>query len=322
MFGPQVTLPYTLGTSTPTANNAELKTVGFEIVLSWNDRISTDFSYNARFSLGDNKSTILKYRNESGWIDWWYNGKNVGEIWGFVTDGIIQAEGEQMPDQSEIFTKWGPGDIKYKDLNGDGKITYGAGTLDDHGDLTVIGNTSPRFYIGIAGGFNWKGFDFNMQWQGLLKRDYYPISNDDTFWGLTNSWGNSAVLKDAPVLDYWRPANETNIFGPNTDSYFAKPYFSYETFKNKETQSRFLQNAAYIRLKDIQLGYTVPSRLSDKIFIQKARIYISGANLLTLKKFPKTMDPEQTIGALGGYATTGAFYPMAKSFSVGVNLTF
>ncbi len=322
MFGPQVTLPYTLGTSTPTANNAELKTVGFELILTWNDRISSDLSYNARVSLGDNKSTILKYRNESGWIDWWYDGKDVGEIWGFVSDGIIQTTGEQMPDQSEIFTRWGPGDIKYKDLTGDGKITYGAGTLADHGDFKVIGNTSPRYYIGIAGGFNWKGFDFNMQWQGLCKRNYYPISNDVTFWGLTNSWGNSAVLKDAPVLDYWRPADETNILGPNTDSYFARPYFSSETFKNKETQTRFLQSAAYIRLKNIQLGYTVPANLSKKIFIEKARIYISGANLLTIKKFPKTMDPEQTIGAEGGYVTTGAYYPISKSFSVGVNLTF
>ena len=321
MFGPQVTLPYTLGTGTPTANNAELKTTGFELVLTWNDRISSDFSYNARINLGNSKSTILNYRNESGWIDWWYNGKEVGEIWGFVSDGIIQTEGEKMADQSEIYPTWEPGDMKYKDLNGDGKVTYGAGTLDDHGDLTVIGNSSPRYNIGIAGGFNWKGFDFDMHWQGLFKRDYYPIDNDVTFWGLCGDWGNSAVLKGAPVLDYWRPADETNIFGPNTDSYFARPIFSWEeTYKNKVTQTRFLQNAAYLRLKHIQVGYTIPTRLSNKVLIQKARIYISGENLLTIKKFPESMDPEQTIGA--GYTSTGAFYPISKSFSIGVNLTF
>src|SRR5690606_35566370 len=141
---------------------------------------------------------------------------------------------------TDIHPNWGPGDIKYQDLNEDGRITFGARTLDDHGDLTVIGNTSPRYNIGIAGGFNWKGFDFSMQWHGLGKRDYFPPTNNVTFWGLTNSWAGSGVLKGAPVLDYWRPANETNLLGPNTDSYFAKPYFSSETNKNKEIQSKFV----------------------------------------------------------------------------------
>ena len=326
MFGPAETLPYTLGANTPSSNNAELETKGYEIILNWKDRISSDFSYNAQISLGDNKSTILKYKNESGFIDGWYEGKDVGEIWGYITDGIMQtqADVDQMPDQTAIHTKWRIGDMKYKDLTNDDKITTGSRTLKDHGDLTVIGNSSPRFNIGLSGGFNWKGFDFNMQWMGLLKRDYYAHDYNSTFWGLTGGWGNSAVLQGSPVLDYWRPADETNILGPNTDSYFAKPYFGGEASKNKQVQSRFLQDGVYLRLKNIQLGYTIPQNLTHKINIQKARVYVSGGNLITIKRLPKAIDPEQTITkyATDWMTATGAFYPISKSISVGLNLTF
>jgi TonB-linked SusC/RagA family outer membrane protein len=323
MFGPQETLPYTLGTSTPLANNAELLTKGFEVIASWKDRISSDFSYNAQISLGDNKTTILKYRNESGLIDSWYAGKDVGEIWGLVTDRIIQNQEDvaNMPNQSAIFPRWSPGDIMYKDLNGDDKITYGARTLDDHGDLTVIGNTTPRYNFGIAGGFNWKGFDFNMHWLGLGKRDFIPSRSSVTFWGLTNSWSTSGVLKGAPVLDYWRPETDESILGPNTNAYFAKPYFGSETWKNRDVrQTRYVLNAAYMRLKSLQVGYTVPATISNRAYIQRARIFISGENLLTFTSLPKAMDPEQTIGA--GYTSSGAFYPIARSFSLGLNVTF
>ncbi len=320
MFGPQETLPYTLGTGTPTANNAEMETKGYELILGWKDNLSTDFTYNFKISIGDSKSTIVNYRNESGFIDSWYNGKEVGEIWGFISDGLIQEAGEEMADQSAIYTRWQPGDMKYRDLNGDGKITYGNRTLDDHGDLTVIGNSTPRFNIGIAGGFNWKGIDFNMHWAGIGKYDYFPSTGSVTYWGLTSGWGGSAVLKGSPVLDYWRPADEANMFGPNTDAYFPRPYFSSETNKNNRVQSKYLLNAAYLRLKNIQLGYTLPAGIAQKIYVQKARIFVSGENLITLKSVPKAIDPEQTITA--GYTNTGAFYPLSRSFSVGLNVTF
>jgi TonB-linked SusC/RagA family outer membrane protein len=322
MFGPQATLPYTLGTGTPTANNASLSTKGFELILNWNDRIGTEFSYNAQISIGDNRSKILKYRNESGFIDDWYNGKEVGEIWGFVTDGLIQTADEKMPDQTALYPNWGPGDMKYIDVNGDGKITEGVRTLADHGDLKVIGNTTPRYNIGIAAGFNWKGFDFNMNWSGSLKQDYLPGFGVNTFWGLTNSWANSAVFKGAPVLDYWRPADETNILGPNTDAYFPKPYFSNETLKNREPQTKYVLNASYLRLRNIQIGYTLPASISQKAAIRRARIFVSGGNLITIKSSPKDVDPEQTIVGEECYNNNGSFYPMSETLTIGVNLTF
>ncbi len=322
MFGPQETLPYTLGAGTPTANNASLSTKGFELILNWRDRAGSDFSYNAQISIGDNKSKILKYRNESGFIDGWYDGKEVGEIWGFATDKLIQTEEESMPDQTALYPNWGPGDVKYIDLNGDGKITEGQRTLTDRGDLKVIGNSSPRYNIGIAAGLNWKAFDFNMNWSGSLKQDYLPGFGVNTFWGLTNSWANSAVFRDAPVLDYWRPADETNILGPNTNSYFPKPYFSNETLKNRRPQSKYVLNAAYLRLRNLQLGYTLPTDITKIATIQKARIFVSAGNLVTIKNLPKDIDPEQTIIGEKEYNNNGSFYPMSTSFTIGVNLTF
>ncbi|MCD6598232.1 MAG: TonB-dependent receptor, partial [Bacteroidales bacterium] len=322
MFGPAETLPYTLGTSAPKANNAELETKGFELMLSWKDRVSSDFSYNVQIGIGDAKSTILKYVNESEFINGWYAGKEVGEIWGLVTEGIIQtdAEADNMPGQSEIYSRWSAGDIQYKDLNGDGEITFGNSTKDDHGDLTVIGNSTPRFNTTIAGGFNWKGFDFSMQWFGYMKRDFTPSLGNKVYQGLTRSWASSGIIKDSPTLDYWRPADETNMFGPNTDSYFAKPYFSSETYKNQQRQSRYVLNAGFLRLKFIQLGYTIPQDLSRKVFIQNARIFISGENLATFTSLPKSMDPESSLTQWG--SSYGASYPIARTFSMGLNLTF
>jgi len=330
MFGPSLSLPDVLGTSAPFSNNAELSTKGFEIVLSWKDRISSDFSYNVKFTLGDNKSTILKYKNDEGLIDTWYEGKEVGEIWGLTSDGLIQSAEEEMPDQSYYYKKWGPGDMKYMDLTDDGIIDPGTRTLDDHGDLSVIGNSSPRYNVGITSGFNWKGIDFNMFWQGVGKRDFYPNGYDILFWGLWEAANNntSGLMKDSPCIDYWRPADETNFLGPNTDAYLPKPYSSKETRKNRQTQTRYLLNAAYLRLKNLQVGYTIPNRISNKVFLQKARIYISGENLLLLTNLPGVYDPETMFASSYAYGggfkkvTTGAIYPLSRTFSIGINLTF
>lgn len=325
MVGPSVTLPYQLGTAAPRTNNAELSTKGYEIVLSWKDRLSPQFSYNASVSLGDNRSEILEYRNEKGLIDTWYSGKRVGEIWGFKSDGLIQTEGEPMADQSKYHSQWGPGDMKYKDLNGDGVINDGQRTLDDHGDLTVIGNNLPRYNIGLTGGFNWNQFDFSMFWQGVGEQDYYPDNNSSQFWGMIHSWAGSAIFRDSHNLDYWRPADETNFLGPNTDSYLPKPYFTSEANKNKQVQSRYVVNASYLRLRNVQLGYTLPSNFTNRFNISTLRLYVSGENLLLISNVPKVFDPETMIASdqsFGGYKTTGVIYPNTKSIAFGLNLTF
>src|SRR5690606_7208911 len=215
MLGAAIQLPSTIGASVPSANNAKLSTKGFELTVGWKDQISEDLTYNVRLNLADSRTTILEYATSSPLVTGWYSGKDYGEIWGLTTDRIIQQEGEQMPDQSFYHTKWGPGDIVYKDLNGDGIINEGSRTVDDHGDLSVIANTSPRYNFGLMAGFQWKSLDFNMFWQGIAKRDFLPNTTSEYFWGFTTSPGSSGIFQGGKMLDYWRPADESNILGPN-----------------------------------------------------------------------------------------------------------
>jgi TonB-linked SusC/RagA family outer membrane protein len=326
MIGPSVALPTLLGTGVPQSNNAELMTKGFELSVGWRSRVSNTFSYNAKLTLGDNKTTILKYQNPEFLIDSWYNGKVAGEIWGYSTDRIIQTDEDlaSMPDQSFIHTRWNHGDIMYKDLTGDGKINVGQRTLNNHGDLTIIGNSTPRYNTGIIGGVNWKNFDFRMFWQGVLRRQYYPSTGSTLVWGMINGFGSSGLIKKTDHLNYWRPANETNLLGPNTDAYFPKPYFSNETNKNRQPQSRYLQNAAYLRFKNLQIGYNIPMNILSSAKIQNARIYFTGENLFTIKSLPPLLDPETIVASepsFGGYRS-GIVYPLPRTFAVGVNLTF
>lgn len=323
MLGPTITLPYVLGAATPYSNNAKLSTKGYEMVVTWNESLNENFSYNLRMSLGDSQSEILEYMNQNGRIDEWYKGKKYGEIWGLTTDGIMQTDGESMPDQSRYFAKWGAGDMKYKDLNGDGKVNDGQRLLTDHGDLTIIGNTSPRYNIGVSAGFKWKNLDFNMFWQGILKQDFHPDNGSSLFWGMNSAWQNSGLYKHSPGLDYWRASEETNLLGPNTNSYFAKPYFTVETLKNREIQTKYLLNAGYFRMKNIQMGYTIPASLVGK-YLSNARVYFSGENLLTFTKLPKVFDPETALASdptKGGYLASGVIYPTNRILSFGLNIT-
>jgi hypothetical protein len=219
--------------------------------------------------------------------------------------------------------------MKYKDLNKDGVIDEGSRTLKDHGDLMVIGNTSPRYNFGIQAGFVWKMFSFNMFWQGIGRRDYMPDYNANLFWGIIpggSPGSGSALIKGSRALDYWRPANETNSLGPNTNAYFPKPYFDvYEYLKNHQDQSRYVLNAGYVRLKSLQVGFTVPASVTKKIFVKAARVYMSGENLITITGLPKGLDPETVFvsdARLGGQQATGYIYPLSKTFSCGLNITF
>lgn len=324
MLGPSVQLPSVLGATVPQTNNAKLSTKGFELSLGWKDRLSEHISYDLRLVVGDSKTTILEYRNESGSINGWYKGRIYGDQWGLVTDRIMQKAGEPMPDQSFYYATWGPGDIVYKDLDGNGVINEGARTLTDHGDLAVIANIRPRYTYGLSGNLRWKGLDLSMIWQGVGKREFLPGTDSEFFWGLNVGPSNSGLFQGGRMLDYWRPADETNLLGPNTDAYFPKPYFSAQRYKNARYQSRYVLNAAYLRLKNLQIGYTVPPALLKRIFVQSARLYVSGENLLTFSKLPKMYEPETAVASnpLDGGVDMGETYPISQMFSFGVNLIF
>lgn len=324
MLGPTAQLPGTIGATLPQSNNAKLSTKGYELSIGWNDKISDNLTYNVKASLADNKTKILEYYNQAGLVHNWYPGKEYGEIWGLTTDRIMQTSGEAMPDQSFYHAKWGPGDIIYKDLDGNGKINEGDRTLSNHGDLSIIAHTAPRYFYSVSAGLTWKNIDFNMFWQGIGKRDFLPNTTSEYFWGLMAAPNNSGMFQGGRMLDYWRPADETNMFGPNTASYFPKPYFSTERNKNTQDQSRYVLNASYIRLKNLQVGYTLPKNILEKVHISRARIYFSGENLLTFSALPKLYEPETAVASnpRDGGVDMGEIYPINQMYSFGINLTF
>jgi TonB-linked SusC/RagA family outer membrane protein len=320
MVGPAPQLPATLGTAVPRTNNTELESTGFEWEIQWSDHIKTSgLNYSVRFVLSDSQAEVLSYPNETGSLWGTYRaGQKIGEIWGFETVGIAKTQEEMddhlasMPNggQSIVGSDWAAGDIMYADLNDDGKIDGGAGTITDHGDFKIIGNSQARFPFGLDINADWKGFDFRIFFQGVMKRDYFPYGF--YFWGITSAFWQSTMLEGHE--DYFRD-DPNHPLGLNTDAYYPRPMFG--TDKNHNTQTRYLQNASYIRLKNLQLGYTLPLSLTRKFAVQRLRVFVSGENLWTATRLFKMFDPETIDGGWGGNS-----YPLSKTLSFGLSINF
>ncbi len=321
MVGPGVELPAILGATVPSTNNTDLTTFGWELSIGWRDKVG-ELGYGVKLNISDNQTRIDKYPNPTNSLSKYMAGELTGDIYGYTTIGIAKTQEEMdahiasLPKggQTAIGSKWEAGDIMYADINGDGKIDNGSNTLDDMGDLKKIGNNTPRFRTGITLDVQWKGFDFSMFWQGVLKRDFDPGENSMVFWGTTGSgqwWSTS--FKDH--MDYFRAEDTASPLGANVNAYYPRPLFNN---KNHKTQTAYLQNAAYMRLKNLQLGYTLPKSLINKIGLQNVRVYVSGENLLTITGLSNTMDPETAgIGKQGG-----TVYPLSRVYSFGLSVNF
>jgi hypothetical protein len=286
--------------------------------------------------LSASKVVVTKYPSERGLLpDVWSpfsgnqeyrEGMVLGEVWGYKTVGFIQDEetlekinsGEH--DQSEIFSgKWVLGDIMYADLNGDGAVTEGERTLDDHGDLSIIGNETPDFLFNINVSASWKNFDVKTFWTGTGPAEWFPRKLPEQgrwfngfmrfqFWGSARN-----IIRPAFQMhkDHWTPENR--------DAYFPTPHLEHglgdqnarSVYRNANPQTKYIQNTAYIRLKNLQFGYRLPGNLIEKVGMSSARVYVSGENLLTFTKL-KLFDPE--FKALA--------YPLQKVYSFGLNLKF
>ena len=324
MVGPAPELPNILGATPPKTNNCDLKTQGWELSIQWKDRLENGLGYNIRATLSDAKTIIDSYpSNTTGSIDTYNKGHEIGEIWGFETVGIAKTKEEmdahlQKVGGQPFGSDWNAGDIMYADLDGKPGITEGGRTLSDHGDLKVIGNNAPRYFLGINLGVDWKGIDFSMFWQGVMKRDFWKGSF--MFWGTTSSVWSSWGLKEHE--DYFR-ATEIGLEGhkipANVNSYYPRPVFGSMATANHKVQTRYLQNAAYMRLKNLQLGYTLPQEWMKSIGFSRCRIYVSGENLLTITKLKKLFDPETLDG---GYGSIGNGYPLSRTWSFGLSLTY
>lgn len=315
MIGPAKSLPNIFGAKVPETNNAELRTRGWEFEFVWRDNINKDWRYEVGASLSDYKDVVTKYDTQDKSIDGYYSGKRLGDIYGFRVHGMAKNDNEMNEwianghDQSSISKTWGGGDFMYEDLNGDQKINEGARTLDDMGDLTVIGNTTPRFQYGLRGSLSWKSIDFSMFWQGIGKRDLYFESS--TFDGMGDAY-DRPFAKDH--MDYFRYAD--NPFGENPDSYYARPRTDNA---NNKVNDYYLQNGAYLRLKNVTIGYTLPNNTKLNKAIKNLRVYVSGENLLTVTSL-RVFDPE-AIGLSTATWGLGMTYPMFRTYSVGLSVT-
>lgn len=327
--GPAESLPAFLGTSAPLANNAAMETTGFELNVGWQHKID-DLNYGVNVVLSDYSSVITKYPNPNKititglgtvYNPVWYEGRQFGEIWGFETVGLFQSQEEidQAPDQSLLNAKpWTPGDVRYADLDGDGKITWGDNTVDNPGDRKIIGNSTPRYSFGITLTADYKGFDFSTFIQGVGKRDSpanhytgeYRMAN--FIWGVVRQGSYGASTMWEVHHDRWSRYNTPE---ENARAFFPKMYFSDENMKNTYEQTRYLQNAAYARIKNIQIGYSLPASLLQRISLQKLRLFMNAENMGTWTKMIDTMDPEFST-------SDGKLYPLQRVWAFGINVTF
>lgn len=291
-------LPAILGTGAPNRNAANLKTNGWELELSWRDQLENGFHYFASFNLSDNKAEITKYNlNPTGSLDDHYVGKRIGEIWGYTSNGLYASDEEAAQlDKSRIWGgKWLAGDVRYADLNNDGAVNNGSNTLDDAGDLSIIGNNEPRYNYGLRLGGAYKNFDMTIFLQGVGKRD---VMLDGTyFWGFTSEWSVPTTASQ----DYWTEEN------PN--AYFPRQRFG--GGGNFQTQTQYLQDASYLRVKQLTLGYTLPSTILQKAKLSKLRFYLTSENPFVWTKMFESYDPEKTDRMA---------YPIQKTFAFGVQL--
>ncbi|MFV0521754.1 MAG: SusC/RagA family TonB-linked outer membrane protein [Mangrovibacterium sp.] len=316
MVGPAPQLPSILGIAQPNTNNTDLKTSGWELSAHWNDELKNGISYGVSFMLSDAQTTITRYPgNPTNSISNYYEGGKIGDIWGYETVGIAKTQDEMnkhleaVGGQSALGSEWGAGDIMYADLDGNPGITKGEETVQNPGDMKIIGNDTPRYQFGLDLNASWKGFDIRAFFQGTMKRDVWL--SDNMFWGVYGSqWWSTGL---AEHNDYFREdlvGLNGHMIDANTDSYYPRPIF--DTNKNQQTQTRYLQHASYIRLKNLQFGYTFPSSMMERVGISKLRLYVSGENLWTGTKLSKLYDPE----------TLSNHYPLSRTWSMGLNVTF
>ena len=343
MLAPGQALPQVLGTSAPYMNAGSLRTRGWELNIDYRHvfQEADNLAVHANFNLADYKATITEWESND-FVNTTYTGKEYGEIWGFQTDRYFttadfNADGTYatgVADQSLLesgkFT-YGPGDIKFVDQNGDGKIDWGKGTKDDHGDLVKIGNSTPRWQYSFRLGADWKGFDIDLFFQGVGKRDMWTQSAfvmpfmrgvDAIYANQMNYITNDEIAAGTIRQD----ADYPRLFGGGAGQGNASSSILSGGKYNFYPQDKYLVNMAYLRLKNLTVGYTLPQHLTRKATIEKVRIYASFNNLADLVNHTAQygFDPEVSTGrgtGSFGNGTYGRVEPLMRSYSFGLQVT-
>jgi TonB-linked SusC/RagA family outer membrane protein len=335
MLAPSQELPGVLGTSAPDSNSADLQTKGWDLTVGYQNSIDlggSPFDYGLSFVMANNETSITRFDNDGQLFSQWREGAKVGEIWGLESDGLFATQEEiDNLDQSALIP-WGaldivPGWPKYVDQDGDGKILRGESAQDPK-DLKLIGNSQPKHTIGFNMNFKWKGFDLSGFFQGVGKVDYYPTNY--LFWGpYQQPYSNTYPH----LLDYYRPTSDSDalraqhsqsyidagLADANLDSEY--PVLQSWLADNRTglglaiPQSKYLLNAAYLRVKNITIGYSIPSKVLERIKVSNLRFYATGENLYEWSSIKDYIDPEATGNE--GYA-----YPIQRKVSLGMSLTF
>ncbi|WP_236974103.1 SusC/RagA family TonB-linked outer membrane protein [Membranihabitans maritimus] len=319
MLGPGEELPATIGAAAPQKNVADLVSKGWELSLSWNKVINPGLSYSLGIKLWDDRAFVTKFDNEGGILSQYYEGYEFGEIWGYETQGFYKFEdfiqgtldekllNGKLKDGIPVYLTTAitnPGDIRYVDLNGDGQISPGTNTLSNPGDRKIIGNSNRRYQFGITGNLSVKNFNISFLIQGIAKRDVWK--SDQSYWPYVNIYDSFNKYE----LDFWTPEN--------LDAYYPRLYESAggNTANSRLVQTKYLLNGAYLRVKNIELNYTLPEQIIQKLTIDRLGIFLSFEDILRLDYLPKGIDTELVdIGS-------GLSYPVISKISCGIKLTF
>ena len=350
-------LPDVLGAAEPLENAADLETKGWELGLTYRNQFNLarqPFRFNAKFVLSDNRSYITRFDNPNLNLTQFYVGQEIGEIWGLESDGFFtsQAEIDQLDESSLI--PWGALTItegwpKYVDQDGNGVIEKG-NTVDDPKDLKVIGNMTPRFRYGLNLNFEWAGLDVNAFFQGIGKRDYYP--QDYLYWGF---YQQPYAGGYSHLMDYYRASDDSptdmakhsqayidaGLASANTDAHYPhlQAWLADRNLGERIDQAQglaipqsdYLLNAAYLRFKNLTIGYTLPGSLTNKINISRVRIFVSGENITEWSGVADFFDPEAISDSdvridpslsVGRQSGSGYQYPFQRRYSVGINVDF
>lgn len=355
MYTAGETLPGVFGAAVPKGNNAELRTDGWELSLQWRDQLSLGgkpFSYSVKGSLWDSRSFVTKFNGNDGkkfgsiadlitnmGQPDYYEGMELGEMWGYTVIGLYKDWDDISTSATQDFKQTVnnavyPGQVKFADLDMNGQIDYNGLTLEDHGDLSIIGNSLPRYRFGLNFNTSWNGIGLNLFFQGVGKRDWYPGYDSGYFWGRYARpffYFTPAIhrLSSPTVAQFDEEGNCTNW----DTAYWPRPTTYQTNSTDKKTvlstpNTRYMQNAAYLRLKNVELSYTFNDTVCRKLRLQGLKVFLNGENLLTftpLHKWAPNLDPEGIDGGDTDFSSNtlnGTAYPTFMSLALGVNVTF